>query len=188
MFDSQCDLAALVYKPQQDPDQVLRDFAANLNAGGYRAVGLVQLGHHCVDGPELSAVLVHTGQKLQLFQNLGTCSKGCKLDVGQLLNAGTEIAGAIDHGADILIINRFGRQEREGKGLLYLIDRALSAGIPVLIAVPENRFPNWIEFSGGMSVRLSCERDSLDAWWNAVSNRGGSYTRWAHQSVCEVLK
>jgi len=47
MFDSQCDLAALVYEPGQDPDGILREFAADLNARNYRAVGLVQLGRHC---------------------------------------------------------------------------------------------------------------------------------------------
>jgi len=77
MFDSQCDLAALVYEPDQDPDRLLREFAADLNAGGYRAVGLVQLGHHCVDAPKLSAMLVHTGEELPLFQNLGACASGC---------------------------------------------------------------------------------------------------------------
>ena len=132
MFDSQCDLAALVYEQHQDPDEILRDFAADLNARGYRAVGLVQLGHHCLDAPKLSAVLVHTGEELQLFQKLGACATGCRLDVGQLLDAGAQVASAIDQGADLVIINRFGRQERDGKGLSYLIDRALSADIPTL--------------------------------------------------------
>src|SRR5271170_764525 len=45
MFDSQCDLAALVYEHDEDPDRILRDFASDLNRRGYRAVGLVQLGH-----------------------------------------------------------------------------------------------------------------------------------------------
>jgi hypothetical protein len=49
MLDSQCDLAALVYEQDQDPDQILRDFAFDLNAHGYRAVGIIQLGHHCLD-------------------------------------------------------------------------------------------------------------------------------------------
>ena len=39
MFDAQCDLAALVYDEHEDPDAVLRDFAAQLNAHGFRAVG-----------------------------------------------------------------------------------------------------------------------------------------------------
>ncbi len=42
MFDAQCDLAALVYEADQDPDAVLRDFASGLNARGFRVVGLVQ--------------------------------------------------------------------------------------------------------------------------------------------------
>jgi hypothetical protein len=188
MFDSQCDLAALVYERHQDPDQILREFAADLNRRGYRAVGLVQLGHHCTDAPKLSAMLVHTGEELQLFQNLGTCATGCRLDVGQLLDAGSQVASAIDQGADLLIINRFGRQEREGKGLSYLVERALSADIPVVIAVPSHRFTDWIKFADGMSVKLRCDREALDAWWSAVSTRNAGLIRQDHRSVCEVLK
>jgi hypothetical protein len=188
MFDSQCDLAALVYDQDQDPDQVLRVFAADLGSRGYRAVGLVQLGHHGDDAPRLSAMLVHSGEELQLFQDLGPWAKGCRLDVGQLLNAGAQVASAIDQGADLVIVNRFGRQEREGKGLTYLIERALSADIPVVIAVPSHRFADWIEFADGMSVKLRCDLGSLTAWWNAVATRNGGCTRHDHQSVCEVLK
>jgi len=188
MFDSQCDLAALVYERDQDPDQVLREFASGLNASGYRAVGLVQLGHHCVDATKLSAMLVHTGEELQLFQNLGACATGCRLDVGQLMDSGAQVASAIDQGADLVIVNRFGRQEREGKGLSYLVERALSADIPVVIAVPSHRFADWIRFADGMSVKLRCHREALGAWWSAVSARNAGTIRRHHQTVCEVLK
>jgi hypothetical protein len=188
MFDSQCDLAALVYEPDQDPDQVLRDFAADLRTSGYRAVGLVQTGHHCLDAPKLSAMLLHTGEELQQFQNLGACAKGCRLDVGQLLDAGAQVASAIDQGADLVIVNRFGRQEREGKGLSYLVERALSADIPVVIAVPGHRFSDWIKFADGMSVKLRCERAALEAWWSAVSARSVGLSGRDHQTVCEVFK
>ena len=188
MFDSQCDLAALVYERDQDPDQVLREFACDLKTRGYRAVGLVQLGHHCVDTPSLSAMLVHTGEELPLYQNLGSYSTGCRLDVGQLLDAGTQIARAIDQGADLVIVNRFGRQECEGKGLSYLVERALSADIPVVIAVPSHRFADWIRFADGMSVKLHCHRQALDAWWNAVSARNAGTIRLEHQTVCEAFK
>ena len=187
MFDSLCDLAALVYEKDQDPAQILREFAADLNHRGYRAVGLVQLGHHCVDD-KLSAMLVHTGEQLHLFQDLGSCSTGCRLDVGQLLDAGQQIANAIDQGADLLIVNRFGRQEREGKGLSYLVERALSADIPVVIAVPSHRFADWIKFADGMSVKLRCEREALEAWWSAVSARSVGPGGRNHQTVCEIFK
>ncbi len=186
-FDAQCDLAALVYDAHQDPDGVLRDFARELNERGFRAVGLVQLGHHCAEA-ELSALLVHTGERLPLLQDLGSCAAGCRLDVGRLLEAGTRIAGAIEAGADLVIINRFGRQEREGKGLSYLIERALGADIPVVIAVPSHRFADWIKFAEGMSVKLACERRSLDAWWRAVSTRHAGLLGAPHVNVCEVFK
>jgi hypothetical protein len=197
MFDSQCELAALVYHQDQDPDAVLRDFAIGLNRRGYRAVGLVQVGHHCVDAPKLSAMLIHTGEELQLFQDLGNCAardngvavaRGCRLDVGQLLNAGAQVASAIDQGADLLIVNRFGRQEREGKGLTYLIERALSADIPVVIAVPEHRFADWIRYADGMSVKLPCDLSSLNAWWDSVTAGNSGFIGRVQQSVCEVLK
>jgi hypothetical protein len=188
MFDSHCDLAALVYEQDQDPDKILHDFASDLNASGYRAVGLVQLGHHRLDAPKLSALLVHTGEELQLFQNLGACAAGCRLDVGQLLDAGSHVASAIDQGADLVIVNRFGRQEREGKGLSFLVERALSADIPVVIAVPSHRFADWIRFAEGMSIKLRCDRAALDAWWQTISTRHAGLVRQDHQTVCEVFK
>jgi hypothetical protein len=187
MFDAQCDLAALVYEQDQDPDAILREFATELNGRGYRAVGIVQLGHHCLDA-SLSAMLVHTGEELQLFQDLGSCSAGCRLDVGQLLDAGQQIASAINQGADLLIVNRFGRQEREGKGLNFLVERALSADIPVVIAVPSHRFADWIKFAYGMSVKLHCDPESLAAWWQNVSSRNAGFIETAHTTVCEAFK
>jgi hypothetical protein len=113
---------------------------------------------------------------------------GCRLDVGQLLDAGVQVAGAIEAGADLVIVNRFGRQECEGKGLSYLVERALSADIPVVIAVPSHRFADWIRFADGMSVRLRCDREALEAWWRAVSARKAGVNGQRHQTVCEVFK
>lgn len=162
-------LAALVYDNRHDPDDLLRGFAADLNSRGARAVGLVQLGDPLADPPQLSALLVHSLETMRLFQDLGRGSTGCKLDVGQLLAAGSRVAQAIEDGADLVIINRFGRQEIEGKGLSYLIERALAADIPAVIAVPEAKLADWNAFSDGMAIHLTCDRPALDAWWMAVS-------------------
>ena len=150
MFDAQCDLAALVYDDGDDPDSVLRDFADKLNTHGFRAVGLVQSGQ-CADS-SLSAVLVHNGETLLLAQPPSQGATGCKLDLARLQDAGARVAGALEAGADILIVNRFGKRERDGRGLAYLIERALDADIPVVIAVSRKSFADWISFAGGMSV------------------------------------
>src|SRR5262249_54387727 len=133
MFDAECDLAALVYGPDEDPDAVLRDFAAGLTAQGCRAVGMVQAGQ-CADS-SLSPVLVHSGETLLLAQDFDPAAKGCRLDLGRLQSAGERVADAMAAGADLLIVNRFGKRERDGKGLGHLIERALKSDIPVVIAV-----------------------------------------------------
>jgi hypothetical protein len=171
MFDAQCDLAALVYSEDQNPDEVLLGFCAVLKGEGFRPVGLVQHGHCQGNQSDLSALLIHTSEKIRLFQDLGTCSTGCRLDVGQLITAGSRVVTAIDHGADLVVINRFGKLEREGKGLSFLIELAMSAGIPAVIAVPENRFPDWVTYSEGMSVKLGCDQASLHRWWHSVAAR-----------------
>ncbi|MCP3469156.1 DUF2478 domain-containing protein [Bradyrhizobium sp. CCGUVB1N3] len=186
MFDAQCDLAALVYSPHQDPDAILRGFAADLNARGLRVVGMVQAGH-CADS-SLSAVLLHNGEKLLLAQDLDPAASGCRLDLARLQNAAGRIAETMSHGADLVIINRFGKRERDGRGLAYLIKRALDSDIPVVIAVSDDHFAHWIKFAGGMSVKLRCDRHALDAWWRAVSARGADPVPDQHLTVCEVLK
>ncbi len=187
MFDSQSDLAALVYEQGQEPDEILRTFAADLNSSGYRAVGLVQLGHHRLDAG-LSVTLIHNGEELQLLRDLSACPAGSRLDAGRLQDAGRRIAGAIEQGADMVIVNRFGRQELEGKGLCSLIEQAASADIPVVIAVPAHRFGDWIKFADGMSVKLGCNRNALDKWWHKVSMRHPGRPSREGETVCELFK
>lgn len=171
MFDAQCDLAALVYEETENPDEVLLGFCADLKRDGFRPVGLVQHGHCQGDQSDLSALLIHTSEQVRLFQNLGSCSVGCRLDVSQLITAGSRVVTAMDHGADLVVINRFGKLEREGKGLSFLIELAMSSGIPAVIAVPSHRFADWVKYSEGMSVKLSCSEASLHRWWRTISAR-----------------
>ena len=187
MFDAQCDLAALVYMEGENPDRVLHEFASGLNANGHRAVGIVQLGRHCIDA-DLSAMLMPTGKQLRLHQEHGHYSAGCRLDLGQLTSVGEQIARTLEEGADLLIVNRFGRQERKGKGLAHLIERALGDDIPVVIAVPSHHFGDWIKFAEGMTVKLHCDHESLDAWWTLVSTRTGSPSPSYYRTVSEVIK
>jgi hypothetical protein len=168
MPDAQRDLAALVYHDHQGPDAVLREFAADVNAQGFRVVGMVQAGQ-CADS-SLSAVLIHSGEKLLLAQDFDPSASGCRLDIDRLRDAGSRVADALGSGADLLIINRFGKRERDGKGLGYLIERARNAGMPVVIAVSSHRVADWTIFAGETAI-LACERSALDAWWRDVSMR-----------------
>jgi nucleoside-triphosphatase THEP1 len=180
MFDAGGDLAALVYEADQDPDAILRDFASDLNARGLRAVGMVQAGQ-CADS-SLSAVLLNSGETLLLADDSDPAAS-CRLDVIRLQHAGDRVAAALDAGADLLVINRFGKRERNGKGLIYLLERALDAGTPVVIAVSSDWLPDWIKFAGDMTVKLACDRQALDGWWREVSMRAPGAIMQADQNA-----
>jgi nucleoside-triphosphatase THEP1 len=169
MLDARNDLAALVYEAHEDPDAILRNFASDLNARGLRVVGMTQAGE-CADS-SLAVVLLHSGEQLLLAQDFDPAASGCRLDVGRLQHAGARVASALEAGADLLVINRFGKRERDGRGLGYLIERALDAHTPVVIAVSSERFAEWTRFAGDKTVRLACDRPSLEGWWRDVSSR-----------------
>jgi nucleoside-triphosphatase THEP1 len=187
MFDSQCDLAALVYEPHEEPDQILCAFASDLAALGYRAAGLVQRGHRRF-GADLSALLLHSGEELTLFRDKDAGEVGPRLDAARLQDAARQIARAIDQGADIVIINRFGRQELNGHGLCSLIERAARADIPVVVAVPAHRFANWIKFADGMTVKLRCDREALEYWWHTVTIRSPGGLGRESDTICGLIK
>lgn len=186
MFDAQCGIAAVVYEANDDPDALLRDLAADLNARGLRAVGMVQAGQ-CADS-SLSAVLVHNGETLLLAQDPDPTAKGCRLDLARLSHAAERIEADLGNGADLLIVNRFGKREAGGKGFASLIGRARNTGIPVVIAVSSERLADWVRFAGGASVRLECDRQALDQWWNAVSSRAAGGLDRSGTTVRELPK
>jgi hypothetical protein len=189
-FDAQCDLAAVVYGPDDDPDRLFIDFADDLNRSGRRAIGVIQVGRSCrSEQPRLGVLVLPGDEVVPLVDDLSSRTTGCRLNVGRLSGVAKRLAGAIAGGSDLVIINRFGNAEAAGGGLIDLITSALNAGIPVLIAVPEHRFPALIKFSAGMNVRLACRREALDRWWKSVTGApaNGGPSNGA-RTFCEIAK
>jgi hypothetical protein len=186
-FDAQCDLAAVVYGPDDDPDRLFIDFADDLSRSGRRTVGLIQVGRTCrSQDPGFGAVVLPGGDVVSLAEDPPPCTAGCRLDAGRLADIATRLTDALAVGSDLVIINRFGRMEAAGGGLAGLITRAVHTGIPVLIAVPEHRFAALIKFAAGMNVRLACRREALDRWWQSVAGqppRAGGF-----RTFCEIAK
>jgi len=188
MFDAQCDVAALVYDRDQCPDEVLLNFVAELQRRGRRPVGLVQLGHHDAGTVAMPARMVHSGRQFNLFQDAERYRAGRRLDLERLVQVRREMMAEIDRGADLLVVNRFGRQEREGRGLAQLIEHALRADVPVIVPVPAFYFNDWIAYVAGMCVKLPCDAEALDQWWKGLAARGGPPPRHLQHNVCEALK
>jgi Protein of unknown function (DUF2478) len=182
-FDAQCDLAALVYGRWDEPDRLLREFVQDLTLGGYRVVGLIQtrLG----DGAAAVTVLP-TGETIPLAPGPDTLSRSSR--PCDLAGAAARMDALIRSGADLVIINRFGKLEAEGKGLIDEIVRALRIDIPVVVAVPEFRFAEWLSFCSGMGVKLPCRTESLQSWWSAMIVGDPLAAQQRRVCVCELVK
>jgi hypothetical protein len=74
------------------------------------------------------------------------------------------MASALAGGAELVIVNKFGRQEVLGQGLRQEIAAALLAGLPLLIAVRRDFLPAWRDFAGEDWVELAPEEAVVEAW------------------------
>jgi hypothetical protein len=184
-FDDQCDLAALVFGKPDEADRLLSEFVQELMIEGHRVVGLIQM--RLGDGGAAVSVLP-TGETIPLAPRLDTPWNSSRLGACDLRPAATRIDPLIESGADLLIINRFGKLEAEGAGLVDEIAHALRLDIPVVVAVPSFRFLEWLSFCNGMGVKLSCRNDSLRNWWNAMIVGDQLAERLRRKSVCELSK
>jgi nucleoside-triphosphatase THEP1 len=188
MFDAQCDFAAVVYGVRDDPDRLLLDFTEDLRRSGVRTAGLVQLDSWTgqSDDRAVRTVLLSTREVIPVAHERNLAAPGCGLDCRKLASIAKIIGAAIQEGADLVVINRFGKLEATGKGLIELIQQAADADVPVLIAVPEYRFAGWVKYSAGMSVRLPCRRAALDRWWQSVAM--GLSGRSTASTLCALAK
>ena len=149
-----CRLAVVVYEPANPPDAVLAAAAKKLQALGLRVGGLLQEAEGSGKRTELFARDIASGRRVRLFEDRGRKARGCRLDAAGLAEAASWLRDAIDAKPDVLFVNRFGRQETIGRGLVEEIGAAIVSDIPVVVPVAATLMPQWRRFAGGEGVRL----------------------------------
>lgn len=164
-------LAAVIYRPEDDIDLMLADFAGKLQRGGRRLGGVVQRNWREDCGPAklMEVIDLMTGQSIPICQNLGTGSVACKLDIGGLADAAEAVRRAVQGEVDLVIVNKFGKTEAAGGGLRNEIAEAILSGRPVLTAVSERVYPAWRTFTGGFGTTLYCAEAVVSDWWRDMS-------------------
>ena len=117
-------------------DQLIAEVADRLAAKGLRLAGTVQSNHERPDRRkcDMDLRVLPDGPTLRISEDRGDLARGCILDSGALEQAVHEVERRLD-GADILIVNKFGKREAEGRGLTPVIAEALHRGLPVLVGV-----------------------------------------------------
>jgi len=165
-------LAAIVFENGDEVNAMVTDFALKLGAAGVRLGGFVQISEDTENcGCKDTYVLdLKTGQRTKILQDLGSGSQGCRVDPAALAEIGQLVANALTHAPELVIINRFGKLESEGKGLRDEIATAALSGTPTLVCVSTRYLEAWRAFAPDLSEELTCAPDALAAWWQNVAN------------------
>lgn len=158
--------AAVVHGPGVLIDELLARFASDLAGRGLKVRGLVQDNRDVVDGCACTMELVDVadGRRYRISQDLGSGSTSCRIDPAGVAAASVALERAATEGAGLVVVNRFGGLERDGKGLAADMLAVMAAGIPLLTAVPERYFQDWQRFSGGLGATLAPRRQALEGW------------------------
>lgn len=123
-------------KGRGQTDQLIAEVADRLTIKGLRLAGTVQSNHERPDRKkcDMDLRVLPDGPVVRISEDRGELARGCILDSGALEQAVHEVERRLD-GADILIVNKFGKREAEGKGLEPVIAGALERDMPVQIGV-----------------------------------------------------
>ena len=156
-------LAAIVFDRDDRPDAIIRDFIASLRENGARVAGLTQ--EFGTDEDDVFVRDLDTGATVPIMQNLGPEAEGCRVDPSAIATAASMLERARHTRPDLLIVNRFGRLESEGGGLLQEIGQAVADGDALVICVPVRYRDDWNTFADGLDVQLPPTREALAAWW-----------------------
>lgn len=159
-------LAYTMTQTTGDLDRVLYDLANILADAGWKTAGVVQVNsdredcHAC----DMDVQVLPDGPVIRISQFLGKEAKGCRLDPAALETAVEEVAKRLGEGVDVLIINKFGKHEADGRGFRNAIAQAIGHDIPVIAGVNTLNLAAFMEFSEGTAVQIDAEATKLVEW------------------------
>ncbi|MBO6676183.1 MAG: DUF2478 domain-containing protein [Rhizobiales bacterium] len=149
-----------------DMDRLLSGLAEQLDGAGLCVRGVVQSnqerpGDHPCD---MDVKVLPDGPELRISQALGKGSRGCRLDTSILEKAAVTVEESLEPEADLLLINKFGKHEAQGRGLAQAIAKAVELEVPVICGLNELNKQAFIEFTGGEAVALPPRLDAMVRW------------------------
>ncbi len=159
-------LGYVVAEGQGAADRLIRDVADRLRQEGVPLAGAVQV--NIENDPALKCHMdlhiLNGHQVVRISQNLGALSQGCRLDPDGLERAVGLSEAGLASGAKLMIVNKFGKQEADGRGFRPVIGQALSSDIPVLTAVGPGNLPAFLDYADGLAEQLPNNTDEVVQW------------------------
>lgn len=159
-------LAAIVYQAGFQIDEFLSRAADLLRGDNVKLGGALQenvrvTGRGC---STMTLVDLASQCRFRISQDLGSQTEGCRLDARGLSEIGAMLDRARIDNVEILVLNKFGKAEKEGGGLRSVFARAVETGIPVITAVRSPYAEAWSEFHGRLAIDLAPDLDAVLGW------------------------
>ena len=147
-------------------DKLMLDFARSCKSKGIRLAGAVQINQGTQGNHRSRMVLDVLGAENQITisQDLGGSAKGCRLDPGNLEEAVQAVNASMSRDTELLILNKFGKQERDGQGFRDVIVKALDLDIPVVFGVNASLLADFLSFAGDYAEQIPADLPSLQGW------------------------
>ena len=167
-------IGVVVYDDGLVRDALITRCATDLAASGYRLGGIVQSNAHR-EGRRRCDMYVKDllgGDEIKISFDRGNEARGCRLDPDAFARIDGWIERAVLEHVELLVINKFGREEANGRGLRTVLAEALIAEIPLLIGISPQNLSDFLTFVGDSATRLGPDIDAITAWCrNAIERR-----------------
>lgn len=157
-------------------DEVLSRVAERAARAGIALGGTVQPVDRSQPAEKCRIVLrvLPDGPVCDVSTDLGPGASGCRLDAGALEQAMVLVNDRLP-GAQALVVNKFGKQEAAGRGLVGAIGScAGERGLPVLVGVSPEWLPAFLAFAEGAAQSLDADEDRVFDWLQTAVARTGA--------------
>ena len=151
-------------------DQLLARVARRLQRAGLKLAGAVQTNEPRIDSCRCDMILedLASGRRVAASEYRGPHARGCRLDSSALEEVVGLVASSLGPEIDLVILNRFGKREAEGRGFRSVIETAVLLDRPVLVAISEAYRAAWSSFSGEEAVHLLPTYECVEHWCEGV--------------------
>ncbi|MGL4728684.1 MAG: DUF2478 domain-containing protein [Bosea sp. (in: a-proteobacteria)] len=165
-------LAVIIAEHGEPADARMAALVVACRAHGLKVTGFIQHNHGDCALPGFSMALEeigdHGGRQIPLVDASIIAGNSCRLDVAGLAEAAALLAPERHQGSDLVIINKFGRQESLGRGLRDEMAALIMAGVPVLTCVRANLREALIAFAGEDYVVIAPTVEAVEQWLAAL--------------------
>ena len=159
-------ILAIVYSDGLAADRLISELGYKVRDAGIAVAGIVQHNQFVRDRTKCNMEIeeLASGIVLKISEDRGKEARGCRLDRGALSEAAALLSASIENGPQLVILNKFGKTEAEGRGLRDTLAQAVQLGVPVIVGVPFRNIEQWRIFAEGLAEECAIGSSRPHEW------------------------